>query len=193
MSDAGDGGLARFRRRTAQSLRARTTGAEQRLWRALTHVPVKGTHFRRQVPIGPYVVDFACLATRLAIELDGSPHTRSDVAARDAKRQHWLEQEGFRVLRFWNAEVTANLDGVLDTIYAALHGGMAAEAKRITHRRRSRTPPSPGGGGSDRQVRGGVTARSASGDAGPGVRPSGDSPHPACCAGDPPPPGEGGR
>ena len=127
--------IDRFRRATAQRLRSDTTEAEQKLWRALRKVPVYGSHFRRQVPIGRYVADFGCLKARLLIELDGGHHSRDDVAARDESRTRWLESEGYRVIRFWNAEVTENLDGVLDTIYAALYGSLRSEASPLT------TPP----------------------------------------------------
>jgi very-short-patch-repair endonuclease len=63
-----------FRRRTARRLRANTTDAERTLWRHLRKLETEGTHFRRQVPIGPYVADFACMAARLVIEVDGSQH-----------------------------------------------------------------------------------------------------------------------
>jgi hypothetical protein len=100
---------------------------------------LEGTHFRRQVPIGPYIADLACLAARLVIELDGAPHSRDDVAERDRLRQAWLEREGYRVLRFWNDDVFTDIDGVLDTIYAALHGGPDTPSSAFAHRRRRRT------------------------------------------------------
>ena len=78
-----------------------------------------------------------------AIEFDGGHHGEEDVAARDRKRQAWLEGEGYRVLRFWNVEVNQNMDGVLETIYATLHGGVAAEAQPFKHKRRSRSPAQP--------------------------------------------------
>lgn len=128
--------LARFRRARARVLRSQTTRVERLFWAALIRVPVQGTHYRRQVPIGPYVVDFACLASRLVVELDGPSHSYDGTAERDRVRQAWLEREGFRVLRFWNGELISNLDGVLDTIYAELHGSLAAEPARIVHKRR---------------------------------------------------------
>jgi very-short-patch-repair endonuclease len=82
--------IDRFRRRTAQRLRARTTEAEKKLWRLLRDFPIRGTHFRRQVPIGRYVADFACLTSRLVIELDGSQHAQSEITARDQVRTDWL-------------------------------------------------------------------------------------------------------
>src|SRR5438067_8513151 len=113
-------GLDEVRRGRAGALRDRQQPAEKYLWQALRQLPVQGSHFRRQVPIGPYIVDFACLAARLIIELDGGQHSRDDVAAQDRKRQLWLEAEGYRVLRFWNSDLGDNLEGVVETILAAL-------------------------------------------------------------------------
>ncbi|MBM3576406.1 MAG: endonuclease domain-containing protein [Alphaproteobacteria bacterium] len=113
--------LKRFRRANAKRLRANTTSAEECLWRALGRVPLVKTHFRRQAPIGLYVVDFVCLRARIVIELDGPSHTEYGAEEKDARRTAWLESRGYRVLRFWNADVFDNIDGVLDTIYAALH------------------------------------------------------------------------
>jgi very-short-patch-repair endonuclease len=78
--------ISKFRRATARRLRANQTGAEVLLWRELRKLETKGTHFRRQVPIGPYVADFACLASRLVIELDGSQHGDEPTRRRDAVR-----------------------------------------------------------------------------------------------------------
>src|SRR5262249_10564105 len=99
-----------FRRNTAKRLRETLTAAEALLWRRLRRFPVAGTHFRRQVPIGPYVADFACMAARLIIEVDGSQHGRDDLLKRDEARTRWLEAEGYRVLRFWNNDLTNNMD-----------------------------------------------------------------------------------
>jgi very-short-patch-repair endonuclease len=129
--------LGGFRRRTARRLREASTQAENLLWRRLRRYPVTGTHFRRQVPIGPYIVDFACMAARLIIEVDGSQHSRDDLRRRDEARTRWLESEGYRVMRFWNNDL-ANMDGVLVTIYAALYGSADAEAKPFKHRRYKR-------------------------------------------------------
>ncbi|WP_018265692.1 endonuclease domain-containing protein [Methylosinus sp. LW4] len=118
--------LRRFRLGTARRLRENTTSAEQRLWRELDRVPLLRTHFRRQAPIGPYVVDFVCLRERLVIEVDGPSHAETEASQRDTARTLWLEREGYRVLRFWNQEVYENIDGVLDTIHAALYGSLDA-------------------------------------------------------------------
>jgi len=122
-----DDKLRRFRLGTARRLRENATSAEQRLWRGLDRVPLLRTHFRRQAPIGPYVVDFVCLREKLIIEVDGPSHSEPSAAEHDGERTLWLEREGYRVLRFWNQEVYENIDGVLDTIYAALYGSLAAE------------------------------------------------------------------
>ena len=130
--------ISALRRRTAKRLRETTTSAEDRLWRRLRRFPISGTHFRRQVPIGPYVADFACMAARLIIEVDGSQHGRDNARRRDDARTRWLEAEGYRVMRFWNNDLTANMDGVLEAIYAAIHGSSAAEPRPLKHQRYKR-------------------------------------------------------
>lgn len=94
-----------------------------------------GSHFRRQAPIGAYIVDFFCPAKRLIIELDGGHHNEDDVATRDLERQRWLENEGYRVIRFWNSEITSDLTGVLERIYIELYGSREAEITPLKHRR----------------------------------------------------------
>ncbi|UPJ48938.1 endonuclease domain-containing protein [Bradyrhizobium sp. 200] len=125
-----------IRRAAAKKLRANTTPHERALWRGLKELPIEGTHFRRQAPIGPYVVDFLCPAKRLIIELYGGHHNEDATAARDNKRQAWLEQEGYRVVRFWNSEVIADLNAVLERIYVEVHGALDAEALPLKHHRR---------------------------------------------------------
>jgi very-short-patch-repair endonuclease len=122
----------------ARRLRANATGAEVRLWKMLRQLPASGTHFRRQVPIGPYVADFACLASRLVIEIDGSQHARGGRAARDETRSKWLEREGFKVIRFWNNDIVENRQAVLNSIYAAMYGSIDTEVVRLKHERRRR-------------------------------------------------------
>ena len=134
--------ISSFRRQTAKRLRANTTNAEVMLWRHLRQLETKGTHFRRQVPIGPYVADFACMAARLIIEIDGSHHGEDETKKRDEKRSQWLETEGYRVIRFWNNDVTQSPEGVLDVIYAALYGSRESEPVRLKHER-SRAHPTP--------------------------------------------------
>ncbi len=135
--------MLKFRRAAARRLRANQTGAETKLWRELRKLETKGTHFRRQVPIGRYVADFACMASRLVIELDGSQHGDEPAKAYDQARTLWLESAGYRVLRFWNNDVVHNLDGVLETIYAALYGSRDAEPAPLKHLRQSKGHPTP--------------------------------------------------
>jgi very-short-patch-repair endonuclease len=100
-------------------MRAAPTEAEKKLWWHLRHrLAVPGTHFRRQVRLGKYIVDFVCHDARLIIEVDGGQHDERSVA--DAQRTLFLEAEGYRVLRFWNNDVLANTDGVLQVIQAAI-------------------------------------------------------------------------
>lgn len=81
------------------------------MWRILRPFRDQGTPFRRQSPIGPYIVDFAWLSGHLVVEIDGGQHADSSGMARDATRTLWLESQGFRVLRFWNNEVLENPEG----------------------------------------------------------------------------------
>ncbi|MEE8187916.1 MAG: endonuclease domain-containing protein [Kiloniellales bacterium] len=99
---------------TSRRLRRDATQAEKLLWSRLRDRQLGGAKFRRQNPLGPYVVDFFCLKLGLVIELDGGQHAVQ--AERDQRRDRWLESEGYRVLRFWNHEVMGNIDGVLQRI-----------------------------------------------------------------------------
>jgi len=131
--------INRFKRTTARRLRHNTTDAEVTLWRRLRRLEMRGTHFRRQVPIGNFIVDFACMATRLIVEIDGSQHGAGQGLMRDRSRTRWLEVEGYRVLRFWNSEVAGNIDGVLEAIYEALYGSSVAESHLLKRTRRRRS------------------------------------------------------
>ncbi len=101
----------------ARSLRKNMTEAERHLWRNLRMLQLGGHKFRRQFPLGPYIVDFVCLSARLIVEVDGGQHLNN---AQDQIRDAWLANQGFRVLRFWNNDVLARTDSVLDAILAAL-------------------------------------------------------------------------
>ncbi|MGA0597249.1 endonuclease domain-containing protein [Enterovirga sp. CN4-39] len=109
-------------RNRARTLRRHPTEAERLLWWALRHrlSPQSDTHFRRQVPLGPYFADFCSLKARLIIEVDGNQHGLPAELRRDAVRTLELERQGFTVLRFSNHDVLTCLDTVLDTILAAL-------------------------------------------------------------------------
>ena len=103
----------------ARALRVAMTDAERRLWACLRGRRLVGYKFRRQHPLGRYILDFACIEHRLAIEADGGQHSES---AADERRTAWLERQGWRVLRFWNNEILANSEGVQETILEALGG-----------------------------------------------------------------------
>ncbi len=94
------------------------TDAERVLWARLRNRGVLGAKFRRQVPIGPFIADFACLDSRLIVEVDGGQHASAESA--DNARSRILAEHGYTVLRFWNNEVLQNLDGVLAAIMEAL-------------------------------------------------------------------------
>ncbi len=102
----------------ARSLRKRMTPHEVKLWQQLRYL--EGHHFRRQVPIGPYIVDFAEKTGKLVIEVDGSQHGEAPNLTNDAARDQYLKNKGFKVLRIWNIEVDQNMSGVIDTILLAL-------------------------------------------------------------------------
>jgi very-short-patch-repair endonuclease len=114
----------------ARHLRKNATPAERALWQQLRLMKQYGHHFRRQAPIDHYIADFVDFQSRLVIEVDGGQHTVEG----DQKRTAYLESQGFRVVRFWNAEILRNMDGVIDFVLSEL---------RVTP-----TPsPSPQGGG----------------------------------------------
>jgi very-short-patch-repair endonuclease len=131
------------------------TEVEKRLWRKLREFP---NRFRRQHPIGKYIVDFACPAAKLAIELDGGHHAMQTET--DEARSSEISRSGYRVIRFWNSDVMENLDGVLEAIrgelkvsLSALGGGEGwGEVGDLAgppgpphppHRLRDGSPPSP--------------------------------------------------
>jgi very-short-patch-repair endonuclease len=104
----------------ARNLRKSMSNAERKLWQALRLRQLDGARFRRQHPIGPYIVDFVCLEKRLIVEVDGPQHTQEEHVVRDARRDRWLNAEGYRVMRFQTIDAYQNLGGVVDTIWAAL-------------------------------------------------------------------------
>src|SRR5689334_3037092 len=97
----------------ARKLRANSTDVELRLWHHLRSRSLAGFKFSRQEPIGPYIVDFVCREQKVVVEVDGSQHATDP---RDASRDQWLVEHGYRVLRFWNNDVLTNTNGVLETI-----------------------------------------------------------------------------
>ncbi|MBL8895702.1 MAG: endonuclease domain-containing protein [Rhizobiales bacterium] len=106
--------------RRARKLRVEQTPAETKLWSRLRNNAVHGVAFRRQHPIGNFVLDFYAPAVRLAVELDGSQHNEDRHQVRDKARSLWLSRKGIRTLRFWNLDVVKDIETVLDTIWHAI-------------------------------------------------------------------------
>src|SRR5262245_42103523 len=105
----------------ARQLRTAMTDAERRLWQSLRLRQFDGYKFRRQHPVGHYVVDFVCVEAKLIVEVDGGQHSeRQDY---DASRTEWLSQRGFRVVRFWNHEVMNDIEAVKGAMWETLHEG----------------------------------------------------------------------
>lgn len=101
----------------ARELRKNATDCERLLWQHLRAGRLQGFKFKRQQPLGNYIVDFVSFQTRLIVEADGGQH--ADQTEYDARRDDWLKSQGFRVLRFWNNDILANTEGVLAVILEA--------------------------------------------------------------------------
>src|SRR5438094_1878949 len=120
------------KRAFAKTLRAGTTDAERALWQILRARRFAQVKFRRQVPIGPWIADFASFEKRLIIEADGSQHVDNE---HDARRAADLGQRGFQVLRFWNNDILMRPFSVADAIFAAISSTPSPGELR--------SPPSP--------------------------------------------------
>ena len=116
-------GIRPLIRKRAKRLRKEMTPPERLVWRNLQRI--KGWHFRRQAPIGPYIADFVCFACKLVIELDGETHVGARAAAKDKFRDAWLKSQGFHVLRFSNRDVVGDIESVMETILHMLEGDRA--------------------------------------------------------------------
>ncbi len=121
----GGGGRATVAR--ARSLRGAMTRYEVKLWLRLRTLKAQGFRFRRQAPIGRWIADFACFTNRIIVEVDGMQHGFAAELARDAVRDAFLSEQGFRVLRFTNGDIWENIDGVVEQIFA--HRLMVAAVK----------------------------------------------------------------
>ena len=104
----------------ARGLRRRSTDAERLLWSRLRNRRLMGLKFRRQFPMGMYIVDFACQERKLVVEIDGGHH--QERRASDMVRTSWLNSRGFRVVRYWNNEVLEDVDSVMESIRMVLVG-----------------------------------------------------------------------
>ncbi|EJZ17690.1 DUF559 domain-containing protein [Rhizobium sp. Pop5] len=110
----------------ARALRRGETEEEYHLWSDLRARRLNGSKFARQVPLGPFIVDFLCREKRLIVEVDGFQHAEN---AHDQRRTEWLNVNGYSVLRLWNREVSQERHSVLETILAALQGRIEASSE----------------------------------------------------------------
>jgi adenine-specific DNA-methyltransferase len=106
----------------AKSMRSKMTPTEQKMWYYLRNNRLCGYKFKRQVVIGDFIVDFVSDSEKLIIEIDGGQHNSEDSLEYDRKRTEYLNDKGYKVLRFWNNQVLNEMDVVLDLIYRALKG-----------------------------------------------------------------------
>ncbi len=105
--------------RRSRELRANMTDAERKLWTHLSARKVSGVRFNTQFPIGGFVCDFVSRGAKLVIEVDGGQHAEAEQA--DAERTRYIERQGYRVIRFWNNDVLANVEGVVAEVERVLH------------------------------------------------------------------------
>ena len=120
----------------ARTLRKQSTHAEKLLWRHLRSKQLQGVKFRRQQPIGKYIVDFVCFPHKLVIELDGGQHSLPSEHLKDQRRDVWLQAQGFKVLRFWNNDVLGNIEGVMETIFVEVLGASSSPSPNPSHQGR---------------------------------------------------------
>ena len=105
-----------YKYKIARNLRKNSTKEEQKLWSIIRNRQLNNFKFKRQVPIGNYVVDFLCEAKKLIIEIDGGQHNQIKDIQRDEIRTEFLNQKGYVVIRFWNNEINENISGVIEKI-----------------------------------------------------------------------------
>ena len=124
-------------RQFTKTLRQNMTDAEQLLWKHLRAHRMSDQKFRRQQPIGPYIVDFVHFGQRLIVEADGGQHVDSK---HDATRDAWLRRQGFTLLRFWNNDILHNTNAVLEAIWHAMHTGTPSPPTPLPQGARGGTP-----------------------------------------------------
>ena len=108
--------------KNAKKMRSNMTPAETKMWRFLRGKRFQGLKFKRQVLIGNYIVDFLCENKKIIIEIDGGQHNEELNIQSDNNRTHYLENNGYKVLRFWNDEVMKNINGVMEVIFREIEG-----------------------------------------------------------------------
>lgn len=100
----------------AKNLRKNLTETERYLWKFLRAKRLNGIKFKRQEPIGNFIIDFISYEKKLIIELDGGQHAEKGKREKDNRRDEWFERQGYKILRFWDNEVFTNIEGVLEKI-----------------------------------------------------------------------------
>jgi len=110
--------ISSLTRQRAKKLRRAMTPPERMVWRKLQQI--RGWHFRRQAPVGPYIADFVCFRKKLVVELDGETHAGASAAARDKRRDAWFRAQGFQVFRVSNRDVMEDIEAVIETILTRL-------------------------------------------------------------------------
>jgi very-short-patch-repair endonuclease len=115
-------GMKESQRRVAltRKLRQSHTDAERALWAKLRNKQLEGVKFRRQQPLGGYIVDFVSFERKIIVEIDGGQHNEEEASKKDEERTTWLRGRDYQVLRFWNNEVLVNTQGVLEKIREVL-------------------------------------------------------------------------
>ena len=108
--------------KNAKKMRSNMTPAETKMWRILRGKRFQDLKFKRQVLIGNYIVDFLCEDKKIIIEIDGGQHNEELNIQSDNNRTHYLENNGYKVLRFWNDEVMKNINGVMEVIFREIEG-----------------------------------------------------------------------
>ena len=125
----------------ARTLRKNLTDAERALWKQMRVRQIGGYKFRRQQPIGKYIVDFVNFEKRVIVELDGGHHSQQ--VDYDTARTAWLEAKGYRVFRFWNNQVLEEIEAVKEVILDVLNGGNTPHLNPLPLRERRTEVPSP--------------------------------------------------
>ena len=100
----------------ARNLRNNATLEERRIWNLIKNKQINGLKFRRQFPIGNYIVDFVCLKIKLIIEIDGGQHNETKQVEYDKNRTKFFESNGYKVIRFWNSDIYSNIEGVISEL-----------------------------------------------------------------------------
>ena len=142
----------------ARSLRSNQTDAEQLLWGLLRVRRLAGRKFRRQYPIGRYILDFYCHEDRLAVEVDGGQHNDEKAKLHDDRRSRFLREQGIRVVRFWNHDVLLQTDSVLESLWEEIHSGSSSSISSPPALPSPQTPLPEGEGPASTSLHDGIAA-----------------------------------